>query len=673
MRPGFLCYNFLMIKRATIILVTIFMALVSATPVFAESTIDDSIDSSTLRGSFTRDFKTYDYIIDDYDINVNVAEDNSLRIVEKIKVFFTNQHHGIIRKIPIVNHFDRDGKTTTARAKIRDISVDDKFTESREGENYHIKIGDPNVLVDGEQSYTISYTYNMGRDTLKDLDDLYLNIVGTQWEVPISHVRFSLTMPKEFDSEKVYFYSGALKSTRNLHVNYKVSGQTITGENTQVLAPGEAVTVRILLPDGYFVYIPPYQQEPLSLLLYIIPIAAVVFSWILWAIYGNDKFDFAAPSSYPPEELSCPEIGIIMKGSVSTDDVMAMLFSLANRGYIRIVDNPQTSSDFNVVRMKNYDGNNELERQFMDGLFANAITNKERLGFSAEDAETGMEIKDGGEAMVTSKKLQKSFYKTVQKIIKKSQEYRSRYYEANTTVPRVLAVFAALACGATAAAAVKISGSLEFGELAAIAFPAAIYLVFICSIMSLRGAARVIGMFIVLMHATILLGAMWVAMSVDVLTIEPYYLYAIVLDLLSAILCIIAAVYMSKRNSLGERYYSHIRAFQDNLKQTASGRLHDMAAVDMRYAYDILPYAFMFGLTAKWMKKFSDVIKTQPPEWYSSDHDSFDMRHFNNIVRYGVSSVSHSPYSSSGGSSSGGSSGGGSSGGGGGGGGGSAW
>ena len=68
------------------------------------------------------------------------------------------------------------------------------------------------------------------------------------------------------------------------------------------------------------------------------------------------------------------------------------------------------------------------------------------------------------------------------------------------------------------------------------------------------------------------------------------------------------------------------------------------------YFYNILPYAYVLGVSDKWIKKF-ESISLQAPSWYDSPN-TFDMRTLS--------------YSDSGGSSGGGSSGGGSGGGGGG-------
>ena len=99
---------------------------------------------------------------------------------------------------------------------------------------------------------------------------------------------------------------------------------------------------------------------------------------------------------------------------------------------------------------------------------------------------------------------------------------------------------------------------------------------------------------------------------------------------------------------------------------------------DPQYFYNILPYAYILGVSSKWISKF-DGIAMEPPTWYRGD--SYDTMHMNHRIEDTMDSVTHdmlsAPSSSSSGSSGGfsssGSSGGGFSGGGSGGGGGHSW
>ena len=96
-------------------------------------------DSSDLNSNLnftpskSNQYKSYDYVIDKYDINVVVNENNTLDITEKITAFFNVPKHGIFRTIPLKNKITRlDGTTSTNRAQISNLSVDKEYSTSRD-------------------------------------------------------------------------------------------------------------------------------------------------------------------------------------------------------------------------------------------------------------------------------------------------------------------------------------------------------------------------------------------------------------------------------------------------------------------------------------------------------------------------------------------------------------
>ena len=143
------------------------------------------------------------FTIDKYDIKVKVNEDNTLDIVEDLTVNFTEKRHGIMRNIPLVNNVRRvDGTSNKIRARVRNIKVNTKFSTSIENNDKVIKIGDANKYVIGKQNYVISYTYDLKKEKNKDFDELYFNLIGTDWNTTIDNITFTISMPKEFDTSK---------------------------------------------------------------------------------------------------------------------------------------------------------------------------------------------------------------------------------------------------------------------------------------------------------------------------------------------------------------------------------------------------------------------------------------------------------------------------------------
>lgn len=152
--------------------------------------------------------KFYPYIIYNYDINIIVNENNTLKITENIGAFFNNPRHGISRQIPLKNKVVRlDGTTSYNYAKISNINVTDKYTLTTENGNKVIKIGDEDLTLKGPKNYSISYVYDLGKDKIKDYDELYFNIIGDGWDTIIKNIDFTITMPKSFDESKLGFSS----------------------------------------------------------------------------------------------------------------------------------------------------------------------------------------------------------------------------------------------------------------------------------------------------------------------------------------------------------------------------------------------------------------------------------------------------------------------------------
>ena len=60
-------------------------------------------DSDSLTPSKNYKYKSYDYVIDKYDVNVVVNENNVFEITETITAYFNVPKHGIYRTIPLKN------------------------------------------------------------------------------------------------------------------------------------------------------------------------------------------------------------------------------------------------------------------------------------------------------------------------------------------------------------------------------------------------------------------------------------------------------------------------------------------------------------------------------------------------------------------------------------------
>jgi len=605
-----------------------------------------------------------EYFLNNYDINIIVNEDNTLKITENIGAYFRVSKHGIFRKIPLKNKVTRlDGTTSYNRAKISEINVSDKYTISTENGYRVIKIGDANRTLTGQKNYVISYLYNLGKDTGQEYDELYFNLIGSEWDTSISNITFTITMPKEFDESKLGVSSGRTGSTDSSYIEYKVNGNVITGKVTRTLYSGEALTVRLELPEGYFVGANSEVDNSIYLM-FIIPIIFLIISIIMWYKYGKDNQVIETVEFYPPEGFNSLEVGFLYKGKATNQDVTSLLVYLANKGYIKIKETEEKSlftskQSFKIIKLKEYDGNNIDEEMFLNGLF------NKRTGLRTLVTDNNV---DTNLNEVTSEDLYNNFYLTMNKIIANinNKENKNKIFEKSTFKKKLIIVLLILISLIVSLGVPTLSfaGFSEFFPVVGMSlFYAPFFAIGILVDMPLP--FKIFWLGFTSFHAIGIFSTLPIA---DAFMFEPMYLIGFIFGILCIIGMLVVLKYMPKRTEYGNQMLGKLRGFKNFLETAEKSRLEAMVLDNPSYFYDILPYTYVLGVSDKWIKKF-ETIALQAPDWYDSP-TGFSVNRFgtfmNNTMSSAKSAMSSSPSSSSGGSSGGGSSGGGSGGGGGG-------
>ena len=587
------------------------------------------------------------YEIMNYDVNMKVNEDNSYDVTEKIDVYFNEERHGIKRTLPLTNKVMSDDGERKVRAKITHESVNEPYMVSYENNDMILKIGSSNDMVTGLKEYVIKYTYSIGMDKLKDKDEFYYNIVGTNWNTLIDKATFTIDMPKKFDgvpgfSVGSYGTSGYDEGL----LKYNVDGKTITGSYNGILNKGEGINIRLSLPDGYFVAA---KKSLFEYLIFIIPIILALASFILRKKFLKNDLVVDEVSFYPPEGLNSLETGFIYKGSASKKDVTSLLIYLANKGYIKIEEEKKKKickKSYKIIKVKDYDGENENEKTFMDGLFK---TKNE----------------------VTINDLRNNFYTTTNKIISNinKEENKEKIFEKGSMNKRnIILVLAVLTyCVFT------IPPLVSYGEnvniMIDLLFPISGYLIFVM-FFDRKDNPDYITVSIMFLSMFCLFP--WLTITLPAVLYDSFYLIETIIGFI--LFVFMTCLYMkgAKRTKYGLETLGKLRGFKNFLENAEKDELEGLVEKNPEYFYDILPYTYVLGVSDKWIKKFEE-INVAAPNWYTG-YNSFVfydfMDSFDDMMRQSNSAISSAPSSSSGGS---GPSGGGFSGGGSGGGGGSSW
>lgn len=628
-------------------------------------------DLVSLTPSKNDNYSSYDYVIDKYDINIIVNENNTFDVTETIDTYFSVPKHGIFRTIPLKNTIKRlDGTTSTNRTQIKNVSVNAENSTSKEEGNYQIKIGSASETLTGEKEYIIKYTYNLGKDLVKDYDELYYNIIGNEWDTVIGNITFSITMPKSFDSSKLGFSAGRVGSTDSSKIKYSVSGNTITGSYNGILWENEALTVRCELPEGYFVGAG-LDINLLNYIVYLFPIIFLIIAILLWYKFGRDDQVIETVEFYPPEGFNSLEVGFLYKGEAVNQDVTSLLIYLANKGYIKIVETEEKSlfskaKGFKIIKLKDYDGDNVNERLFLNGLFA-----MRRLNTSS--AENSINQNTTPTLEVTSADLYDKFYITMSNILLNINNKENKILEKSASSKAKFIIFMIIATYCL----ITIPPVLEYGEsslLVALLFPGIGFTVMFKMLLDpkLRNSSGN-----KLSYASVILffliwglgfgGLPWAMMVLPALQQDSIYLIGYFVGIFCVLGMVVCLTYLPKRTSYGNEILGKIKGFKNFLETAEKDQLEAMVAKNPTYFYNILPYTYVLGVSDKWIKKF-EVISMQAPTWYDGS-DTFDVTTFGTFMNSTMSSATSAmsyDSSSSSSDSGGGSAGGGSSGGGGG-------
>jgi len=275
--------------------------------------------------------------IKDYGVAVHVrGSEGVLEVKEVITVQFTQPRRGIYRNIPFRYRFSGE----EIKLKIYDVVVENfKYTAYTENNDFVIRIGDPDVYVDGTQTYEISYKVKNAFIFAEKHTEFYWNIIGDAWEVPIEKIHYTVKLDKSLPMTEgdYYIYTGEA-GTQGKDATVAYFMDTFTGSSTRVFNPHEAVTLAINLPIDYVRR--PGKWEVLWAKYGIANIGIILFLMIsgmfyrTWIKYGKDYPIVRMVQYTPPKDLNPAEAGVIIDEKADNIDILSLLPYWAHKGHI---------------------------------------------------------------------------------------------------------------------------------------------------------------------------------------------------------------------------------------------------------------------------------------------------------------------------------------------------
>jgi hypothetical protein len=189
--------------------------------------------------------------ISSFDVDMVLNEFSSLDVVEKISYNFEGEsRHGIIRDIPIL--YGEYPKQTKVDVFVQDVVDEhgDSYTYEVYSDSYslHIKIGDADTYVSGEKVYEIHYSVTgvVNSFDATNTEELYWNVTGNNWQVPIDSASVHLAIPSGGDRslmDAICFVGifGSVSENCEAGIN-DTSNYTFSASD---LAAGEGLTIGV--------------------------------------------------------------------------------------------------------------------------------------------------------------------------------------------------------------------------------------------------------------------------------------------------------------------------------------------------------------------------------------------------------------------------------------------
>jgi hypothetical protein len=279
--------------------------------------------------------------IERFDATIQVRPDASIEVTETIVARFTGSWNGIYRMIP-VKYRTSQGFNWTLGLDLEGATDESghalKVDASRERQYVKYKIWVPGAE-DARHTIALRYRATNGLRFFEDHDELYWNVTGDEWDVPLQAAMARIELPPGTGGVRAIAFNGAYGATAQ-DAAVRVADRTVSLSMPHALGFHEGLTAVVGWNKGVV-------TEPTTLaraggLLrsnwpLTIPFPVLLLAFSAWRRRGRDPRRRPIAVQYePPTGLSPGEAGTLLDNAVDMRDVTATLVDLAVRGYLRI-------------------------------------------------------------------------------------------------------------------------------------------------------------------------------------------------------------------------------------------------------------------------------------------------------------------------------------------------
>jgi hypothetical protein len=279
--------------------------------------------------------------IERFHAEIAVNPDATIDVSETITARFTGSWNGIYRTIPVKYHspqgfgwtlgVDLQGATGADGESLR--------TEAeREGHFLKIRIWVPGAN-NATHTVTLRYRASNGLRFFEEHDELYWNVTGDEWDIPIESASAVIRLPDGAEGVRAIAFNGVYGATTQ-EANVQAEGTTVQIAMPRRLEFREGLTAVVGWNKG--VVAEPTKADkvqgfvgsnwPLAL-----PLPVFLGMFAIWRRRGRDPRRRPITVQYePPDGLTPGECGTLMDNTADLKDITATMVDLAVKGYLKV-------------------------------------------------------------------------------------------------------------------------------------------------------------------------------------------------------------------------------------------------------------------------------------------------------------------------------------------------
>ncbi len=537
-----------------------------------------------------------------FETNIKLNKNRTIDVKENYNVYFINDTKTLTRKLNgTINEIRPDKSSLIINSVVSNIKSNSKINVKEKNKVKEVKID-----VDGSQDevneYSLSYKVDLGKDASRKNDEFYYDLVN-DLNSPISSFNFTITLPDNVKPSQVKFLIDGKYNLREDDLTLNYDKNKITGTYNLLLEKNQKLSIRIEYKDGYFTSTSDNFNK-LNYLVLILPTFTLILIFFYWFKYGKGNKLNIRKSSAIPYKFDPAEIGYLYKGSCEEMDLVTLIIFLANKGYIKIIENDDgyklgKENSFKFVKMKEYEGNNAAQKIIFENLFKESdVVELENIEYHFFDKI--IEAKSMLENHDNYKKLfftDINFKKLVSLILIVLSTVLVNVTPINIFINNyILSIF--------------ISLILSLG----------LYIIFVLNIKWLLkiilgfGSVGAISYF-----------------EITSLMSRPEQLQIYIIG--TILILILSFIYtkLPNRTKYGNKVLGDIYGLKMYLETITEKEIREKMEENPNFYFDMMPYAYVIDSFDIWIRKGDNIITTQP-EWCSLQEE-FKLKKFAQFIK----------------------------------------